>query len=157
MPKVLPLEGTFNFGHVLVEKMKSLLGIPYIWGGKSPENGLDCSGAITYTMAQLNLVPKSFPGSTNSQTLYKMSKPIAAAEVKAGDLAFYGSTGLFGLFPSVSHVMMATGDGKLIGSSGGGPSTTSLEIAKQQNAKVKILPSTYRAGLVGYGRLPMVA
>ncbi len=136
----------------LIDKMHALLGTPYIWGGKSPTPGLDCSGAVSYALMSTGAVPPSFGASHNADDLYRMAKPVAPADVKAGDLAFYGTPG------HVSHVMMALGDGRTIGASGGGPTTTSVAIAEQQGAAVKVQPASYRTkDLVGFGRLPMVA
>ncbi len=61
------------------------------------------------------------------------------------------------MFGDPTHVMMVMEDGKVIGASGGGPSTTSVAKAEEQNAKVKILPANYRSDLRSYGRLPVQA
>lgn len=32
----------------LVENAKELLGVKYVWGGNTPQSGLDCSGLLYY-------------------------------------------------------------------------------------------------------------
>lgn len=124
------------------------MGIPYIWGGRDPDKGLDCSGAITACVVECGYAPKSFLNNT-ADSLYRMCKSVSESDAKAGDLAFYGSRF------HVTHVMMCVGDGRLIGASGGGRDTTSEAVAKAQNAKVKIVPAGKRSkDFVGYGRLP---
>lgn len=148
--RVKPLDPSVK--EALLTKMNSFIGTPYIWGGKNPREGLDCSGAVTAAVVAAGLAPPSFKNN-NAESLYKISKKISSSDVEAGDVAFYGSTMPWG---KVSHILMTVGDGRVMGASGGGPSTTSVAIAKQQGAEVKILPKAeYRSDFVGYGRLPL--
>lgn len=147
--KTAIFSATSNMRSALVDKMKSLVGTPYIWGGKTPEKGLDCSGAVNYVLESLGLVPSSFGSNTNANGLYHMAQPVA--QPQPGDLAFFGSPS------NVTHVMMVMDGGKLIGATGGGSATTSVAIANQQDAKVKVVSGDYRKDLVSYGKLPMVA
>jgi cell wall-associated NlpC family hydrolase len=132
-------------GQKVVDKIKTVIGTPYIWGGSDPGKGFDCSGVVVWALQQLGLEPKKFDGT--AAELHKKSSLVLVPQV--GDLAFYGS-----LFGGVSHVMVYMGDGKVIGASGGGSSTTTAAKAREQNAMVKILPVDYRSDFRGYGRLP---
>lgn len=40
-------------GQQAVDMARSLEGIPYVWGGTSPEEGFDCSGLVYYVYGQL--------------------------------------------------------------------------------------------------------
>lgn len=131
-------------GQSVVSELQTLIGTPYIWGGKNPQKagGLDCSGAVTYVLAKLDLVPPGYI--RNADQLFREAERILLPQ--AGDLAFYGTSA------DVSHVMVVVGDGRVLGATGGGRSTTSTEIAKKQGAEIKYEPLSYRKDLVGYGR-----
>jgi hypothetical protein len=60
----------------LVERARSLLGIPYVWGGDSPK-GLDCSAFVSRIWG----VPRQ-----TTDTLSKVADPIAKEQLKAGDV-----------------------------------------------------------------------
>lgn len=137
-------------GERLVAEANSVVGAPYVWGGNSPSSGFDCSGFVEWLLKRLGLVAPSF--SVTADDLYrKHTRPIPASEVKAGDLAFYGTP------DRVHHVMLVVGDGKnLVGASGGDRSTTSPAIAAQQGAAVKYRPISSERGILSFGRLPMV-
>lgn len=133
-------------GEQIVAKLKSVLGTPYIWGSRDPAKGLDCSGAVVWSLRSLGLEPKSF-----NSTAAGMKKDSSYVLIpQPGDLAFYGP-----FLGDVSHVMVYAGDGLVIGASGGGPSTTTVAAAKAKNAAVKVLPVNYRDDFRGYGRLPV--
>ncbi len=65
----------------------ALVGTPYAPRGGSPETGFDCSGLVAYVYAralQLNL-PR------NTADLSRAGAPIAAADLRPGDLVFYNT------------------------------------------------------------------
>lgn len=60
-------------------------GINYVWGGKSPSPGFDCSGFITYTAKQsLNMDING-----NAQDIYNQTEPVPLSEALPGDLIFF--------------------------------------------------------------------
>lgn len=63
-----------------------LVGIPYRWGGNTPEGGFDCSGLIGYVYARtLGLrLPRTV------RELQGWGQPASADSVRIGDLAFFG-------------------------------------------------------------------
>lgn len=63
----------------------NLRGIKYVWGGKTPNPGLDCSGLITY--AAKNSIGLDLRG--NAQDIYNQTVPIALANAEPGDLIFF--------------------------------------------------------------------
>lgn len=132
-------------GEQVVAKLQSVLGTPYIWGSRDPVKGLDCSGAVVWALRDLGLEPKKW--NATAADLYKQSSMVLIPQV--GDLVFYGPLG------GVDHVMVYLGDGKVIGASGGGSSTTTVAEAQAKNAAVKVLPIDYRSDRRGVGRLPV--
>lgn len=129
-------------GQSAVAWLRDHLGTPYLWGGKDPSRGLDCSGAVVaaWRAAGLGLPWMS------AADLEKAAESVSRGALEAGDLVFYGKD-------RASHVMMYAGNGQVIGASGGGRSTLTTDIAKKQGAEVKVLPVDYRDDVRGYGRV----
>lgn len=107
----------------LVNKAKSLLGIPYVWGGTNPSSGLDCSGLTSFCYSQI--------GINIGRTTYDQDatgRHISLSELKPGDLILeYGK----------GHVAMYIGNGQQIE-------------APQPGESVKISPVPYAYGAM-YG------
>jgi cell wall-associated NlpC family hydrolase len=68
------------------------LGVPYVWGGASP-NGFDCSGLVMYVFAQVGV---SLPHSSYSQ--YGMGSPVSRDQLQPGDLVFFDGLGHEGIY-----------------------------------------------------------
>ena len=77
----------------MVSIAKSLIGVPYVWGGNTP-SGFDCSGFIYYVANQAG---KSLPR-TSAAGYYDRSYYVNSP--KAGDLVFFENTYKQG----ISHV-----------------------------------------------------
>lgn len=119
------------------------LGKPYIWGGEGPE-AYDCSGFAQWALAHLNLDP---PGDQTAAGLYRFfnqgrSTAVSPAESDLGDLVFFGSD------EAVTHIGLAWGGGQMIESGGGGRATTTVAIARQRKAEVRLKPIARRSDLV---------
>lgn len=66
----------------LIEEAQKYLGIPYVWGGTSPD-GFDCSGLMQYVFNSQGIeIPRT------SQEQQKFARTISMAEIKPGDLVF---------------------------------------------------------------------
>mgnify|MGYP002868764054 CR=1 FL=1 len=69
----------------LITYSMTLRGTPYVWGGKNPTQGFDCSGFVQY--ATKNGIGVQLPGNAKGQ--YDSTIRISAAEREPGDLVFF--------------------------------------------------------------------
>ena len=85
----------------LIERVRSLLGIPYLWGGRTPL-GLDCSGFTQLVLAEQGV---GLPRDARRQ--FRAARPLRKGEPpRPGDLVFFGRRGA-----PVGHVGMGLGAG----------------------------------------------
>ncbi len=71
----------------VVETALHYLGVPYVWGGESPDIGFDCSGLVKFVF-QLHGV--ELPHYSRAQA--KMGEPVERIEdLRPGDLVFFGN------------------------------------------------------------------
>jgi len=70
------------------------LGVPYVWGGASP-NGFDASGLVTYVYAQVGV---SLPHYTVSQYCSAHAVHPARSKLQAGDLVFFYGLSHVGIY-----------------------------------------------------------
>ena len=91
------------WGDRLVTRAMKYLGTPYRYGGTSP-GGFDCSGFVYYLY-----------GAVFGQTIPRMphdmareGTPVARADLKRGDLVFFGYRGTF------THVGIYAGNGQFV-------------------------------------------
>ena len=83
----------------------SLVGIPYRFGGTSPDSGFDCSGLVFYVYQRgMGL---ALPRDT--QRLSEVGASVLAEELEPGDLVFFNTTGR-----AYSHVGIYLGEGRFI-------------------------------------------
>lgn len=95
----------------IVENAKELLGVKYVWGGNTPQSGLDCSGLLYYIQKKAG----SEVGDMTASGYSKLGKKIPIGEQKVGDFLFFG-------FP-VTHCAIFIGNGYMIESRGGRKNT----------------------------------
>ncbi len=69
----------------LIQYTLGLKGVPYVYGGKTPVPGLDCSGLVTY--AAKNALDISISG--NAQMIYNQTTPVDLSDAEPGDLIFF--------------------------------------------------------------------
>lgn len=87
---------------------------PYIWGGKSPGQGFDCSGLVVYTHEQAGLwVPRT----TKEQ--FKNGRPVSRQVLVPGDLVFFNIPGKktslhVGIFVGREQFIHAPGHGRRV-------------------------------------------
>lgn len=83
----------------------SHIGVPYRYGGASPESGFDCSGLVQYVYAQGAGV--ALP--RNTQRLSEVGAPVPTDALEPGDLVFFDT-----LRKPYSHVGIYLGDQRFI-------------------------------------------
>lgn len=96
-------EGVSDVRVALVQYALQFVGNPYVWGGTSLTNGIDCSGFTMQVYAHYGI---SLPHHAASQPSY--GKRISASEARPGDLFFYGSGS------SIGHVGIYIGNGQIV-------------------------------------------
>ncbi|MCV7084118.1 NlpC/P60 family protein, partial [Mycolicibacterium insubricum] len=98
----------------VINRGMAVRGTPYSWGGgnaSGPTNGIDsgagtvgfdCSGLVLYSFAGVGIQLPHYSGSQ-----YNMGRKIPSAEMRRGDVIFYGPGGS-------QHVTIYLGDGQML-------------------------------------------
>jgi cell wall-associated NlpC family hydrolase len=89
----------------IVRSAQQYIGVPYKWGGESPDSGFDCSGL---TMVVYHLNGLDLPRSSSQQ--WRTGRPVKRSQLAKGDLVFFATKG----GRRVSHVGIYTGSGKFL-------------------------------------------
>lgn len=104
--------GTNYLREALVKSAQDFIGVPYLWGGASSDNGFDCSG-LTMTVYQLNGL--NLP--RNSARQFEVGSSVDSInDLQRGDLVFFSARWKNG----VSHVGVYIGNGQFIHASSQG-------------------------------------
>ena len=98
----------------MINVAKSTLGVPYKWGGNTPQEGFDCSGLMKYV--HKNALGITIPRTTAQQR--DTSRTINYAQLQAGDMLFF-KTGA-----RTNHVGVYIGNRKFIHAPAGGKRVT---------------------------------
>jgi len=88
-------------GSSVASAAEAYLGVPYVWGGVSP-NGMDCSGLIVLAFSAVGI---SMPHYSGAQ--YAIGTPVPVSNLQPGDLLFYGPGGS-------EHVSIYLGGGMMV-------------------------------------------
>jgi len=91
-------------GASIVSYAKQFLGNPYVYGGNSLTNGVDCSGFTSQVMRHFGISLNRSSSSQYANNGYHVSSD----NLQQGDLLFYGYNG------RVSHVAIYIGGGQII-------------------------------------------
>jgi cell wall-associated NlpC family hydrolase len=71
---------------------RRFIGVPYVWGGSSP-NGFDCSGLVRYVYEKFGI---DLPHSSYAD--FDLGRRVSRWELKPGDLVFFDGVGHVGLY-----------------------------------------------------------
>ncbi|MGC4192315.1 MAG: SH3 domain-containing protein [Thermomicrobiales bacterium] len=97
---------TSSTGQGMVDFAMQYLGYPYVWAGKTPDTGFDCSGFTRWIV--LNTLGYDIGGGVPGQTDFGTS--VAWGDWQPGDLIFFADT----YEPGLSHVGLYIGNGQMI-------------------------------------------
>lgn len=95
-------------GDRVVAAAMAQLGVPYVWGGDSPDAGFDCSGLVQWAYAQIGA---AVPRTTSQQIL--VGAPVSLGELRPGDLVFSRSH-RNGRVVELGHVAIYAGGGQVV-------------------------------------------
>lgn len=94
-----------NSGSLVVQIAEKYLGVPYVWGGSTPEEGFDCAGFVQYVFGELGI---ALPHGAEAISNYGV--PVAFEDLRPGDVIFFENTYRYG----VSHLGIWVGNNMFI-------------------------------------------
>lgn len=99
---LVPASSSYQLGETIAQDALKFLGVPYRWGGSSPD-GFDCSGLVQYVAALAGL---DLPRTSSDQ--FRHGAPVAEGALEPGDLVFFDTYGW------ASHVGVYIGNGLFV-------------------------------------------
>ena len=89
-------------GSAIVAEAEKYMGVPYVWGGTSPE-GFDCSGLVQYVCNSLGITVNRV-----AEDQFRDGIPVTRDELMPGDLVFFEQNGY------IHHVGIYAGNNMMI-------------------------------------------
>ncbi|MBD3778826.1 MAG: C40 family peptidase [Micrococcales bacterium] len=118
-------------GEDLVAAARQYLGVPYVWGGESlDEGGLDCSGLVLRSLADLGVT--GVPRVARDQATLGTEVP-SLDQALPGDLV---------VLSGGSHIGIYVGDGKMIDAPKPGSSVTVRDVYAEPTTIRRVLPQS---------------
>lgn len=137
-------------GQQLVDSAKKYLGVPYVWGGESlAEGGLDCSGLVLRSLADLGIT-SGVPRVARDQATIGQEVP-SLAEALPGDLV---------VLSGGKHIGIYVGDGQMIDAPKPGKTVTIRDVYAEPTTIRRVLPQQAAAAVpvsAGAGALAATA
>jgi cell wall-associated NlpC family hydrolase len=122
-------------GPALVEAARAYLGVPYVWGGESlAEGGLDCSGLVQRSLADLGVT--GVPRVARDQASLGTAVP-SLADALPGDLL---------VFDGGSHIGIYAGEGQMIDAPRPGKVVQLRDVYETPTTIRRVLPPSAPAG-----------
>lgn len=90
----------------LLQTADRYVGIPYVWGGNTPESGFDCSGFTKYVFAKQGI---SLPRTSREQAHAGRGVALDYGAFEPGDILLFAEPN-----EAISHVAIYVGDGRII-------------------------------------------
>ncbi|MEU3016640.1 MULTISPECIES: C40 family peptidase [unclassified Nocardiopsis] len=91
----------------VIANAETQLGVPYVWGGTTPDVGFDCSGLLQWAFREAGV---SIPRVTHDQ--WNAGERVEWDDLQRGDLLFWRSDPTAPDY--ISHVAMYLGDGTML-------------------------------------------
>jgi len=88
----------------VVDLARQYLGVPYKFGGETPQEGFDCSGLVQYVFSLRGVALTRL---ANEQ--YLQGQPVSKSELQPGDLVFFNISG-----KGIDHVGIYAGEAQFI-------------------------------------------
>lgn len=82
------------------------VGVPYVWGGNTPDSGFDCSGFTKYVFAKQGI---QLPRTSREQARVGRGVSLDFGAFEPGDLLLFAEPN-----EAISHVAIYVGDGRII-------------------------------------------
>ena len=115
MPEVS--RGTTSISRRLISDALQYVGVPYVFGGTSPEYGFDCSGFVQYVFALSGI---DIPRTADYQ--FEIGTPVSKEDLIPGDLVFFETYA-----PGASHVGIYIGAGQFVHASERGVKVSQID------------------------------
>ena len=103
--------GSSRAGARVISKGEEYLGVPYLWGGSTPD-GFDCSGFVQYVYRDNGV---SLPRTSRQMAHAGVGLPNEVGALRQGDLMLFANSG-----KAISHVAIYAGNNRIIHSSSSG-------------------------------------
>jgi len=117
----------------IVMMIRLFLGVPYLWGGRSIDEGVDCSGLINLVYRVTNI---DLPRDSHDQ--WMTAKKINSCELKPGDLIFISQKNIY---HRINHVMFFTGGDVIIEAYETGSSVREIKFRERFGMELKDIDS----------------
>ena len=117
-PSTWPVSSAGTLGRAaaarrVVPEGERYIGVPYKWGGTSPQSGFDCSGFVQYIYGSQGV---DLPRTSRQMAGAGVAVTPAVRSLEVGDLMLFAQNG------RINHVALYAGNGRILhsSSSGGG-------------------------------------
>ncbi|SDD35213.1 transglycosylase SLT domain-containing protein [Nocardioides lianchengensis] len=126
-------------GEDIVAEAKKYLGVPYVWGGTSPD-GMDCSGLVKLVYEKFGI---DLPRVSYQQA--EAGRPVASmAEAQPGDLIAWDNSSRNN---GVDHIAIYIGDGKMIEAPRTGLDVRIIDVPSTPDVIRRVLPEGGATGV----------
>ena len=117
----------------------SLLNIPYLWGGKNPLSGFDCSGLVQWIEMSIGFEMEGGPRNADALSKFFLKNGVKLVSPAEGALVFYGLP--------IEHVGICIDNKRMIEAYNGNEYVTTRNIAQMRGACVRVSPLSIRHDL----------